>query len=72
MAHEERTIKVTGMGCSRCEETLRSSLLELPGILEVRADHRAGNVSIRYGTHGPPEKEINEKIREAGFEPLTR
>lgn len=71
MATEERTINVAGMSCGQCEHTLRSFLLEVDGIEAADPDHRAGSVLLRYEPGAASDDDIEEKIREAGFEPIA-
>ena len=40
------TIKVNGMMCPHCEAHVTKSLLALPGVIECRADHKAGLVTL--------------------------
>ena len=40
------TYDVTGMTCGHCEMSVQEEVGELEGVLEVRADHAAGRVTV--------------------------
>ena len=40
------TYAVTGMTCGHCELSVQEEIAELGGVLEVRADHAAGTVTV--------------------------
>lgn len=48
------TIKVSGMTCTGCEETIQSTLNPIEGVKSVQADHKTG--IIRIQTLGDPAK----------------
>ncbi|MEM4780856.1 MAG: cation transporter [Halalkalicoccus sp.] len=60
-----RTIRVSGMSCTGCEQTVVDSLSELGGVEDARADHKEGTVTVE-GDAG--EGEVQAAIEEAGYE----
>lgn len=61
------TISVQGMMCPHCERHVTQALSALPGITEVKADHKAATVTIC--SEGPVDESILEAtIKEAGYD----
>ena len=61
----ELSFDVEGMDCSGCEESIKHSVGNIPGVQEVNADHASGRVSV---TGEPDEAKVREAIVDAGFE----
>ena len=61
------TISVQGMMCPHCERHVTQALSALPGITEVKADHKAATVIIC--SEGPVDEAIvAATIKEAGYD----
>lgn len=45
---KDETLHVGGMMCSRCETTIENGLAALPGVAEVHANRRTGDVLVAY------------------------
>lgn len=61
------TISVQGMMCPHCERHVTQALSALPGITEVKADHKAGTVTIC--SEDPVDESILAAIiRDAGYD----
>lgn len=41
------TIKVSGMTCTGCEETITGELGKIQGVQQVKADHKTGTVVVQ-------------------------
>ena len=63
----ELTFNVEGMDCSGCEESIKRSVGNLPGVQEIKADHVSGRVEVS-GTGESDETTIREAIVGAGYE----
>lgn len=60
-------ISVQGMMCPHCERHVNQALSALPGITEVKADHKSATVSIT--SNGPVDESIlAATIKEAGYD----
>lgn len=59
--------KVEGMTCDGCENAICSNINKLDGILEVSADHEAGNTIVRFDTTKISSYEIENAITETGY-----
>lgn len=64
----ERTIEVKGMTCEGCENAVRNALSRLDGVLDARADHTAGRVTVELDDTRVTEEQVKERIRAAGYE----
>ena len=63
----EKTMKIEGMMCPHCERHVTQALSALPGITEVKADHKAATVIIC--SEGPVDEAIlAATIKEAGYD----
>lgn len=63
-------VKVNGMSCNHCVETIKHHLLNLNGIKTVDINLKYKKVSIDYDTHDVNEQVIIEAIEQLGFEVL--
>ena len=63
----QKIIKVEGMSCEHCRNAVESALAKLNGVssAEVNLDEKLANVEY-FGSID--EKEIEEKINDAGYE----
>ncbi len=49
----EIQVKVTGMTCTGCEQSIQDVLKAIPGVVDAKADHKTGDVKIQ--AQGPSE-----------------
>lgn len=63
----ELDLKVDGMDCGGCEESIKKSVSRLEGVQSVSADHDSGRVQVAF-TGEPGEQAIRAAIEDAGFE----
>ena len=61
------TISVAGMMCPHCERHVTQALSALPGISEVKADHRTNTVTITSDGE-PDEALLAATIQQAGYD----
>ncbi|PIQ97819.1 MAG: copper resistance protein CopZ [Nitrospinae bacterium CG11_big_fil_rev_8_21_14_0_20_56_8] len=66
MQHE--TLKVEGMSCNHCVETITQSVKKLSGIKTVQVDLGNKEVSVEYDDARVQLEEIAATIQRAGFE----
>ena len=64
---ERRTVSVTGMSCTGCEQSVESALQKLSGVSRVQADHEAEAVEVVVGDD-VSEDDVAAAIEDAGFE----
>lgn len=65
------TFDVDGMKCGGCESLIVSSLEDVDGIQEVKADHKTGQVTISFDATVIQEEEIKQTIRAQGYNPQS-
>lgn len=62
------TIRVKGMTCGHCVQSVTTALTKLGGITDVRVDLASGRVSYQ-NTQTVQRDRVAAAIRQAGFEP---
>jgi copper chaperone len=60
------TYDVTGMTCGHCELSVQEEVAELDGVVEVRADHSTGRVTVTSPEPLDPAA-IAAAVEEAGY-----
>lgn len=58
---------VTGMTCTGCENTIKSGVSELNGVVEVTADYQNGKTMVKYDSSLVTIEEISEMISSKGY-----
>ncbi len=64
----EMTLRVKGMTCEGCENTIKSGLSELPGVAMVEATHKDSMAVIHYKENQVTYEQIKAKIEEKGYQ----
>ncbi|MFB6120841.1 MAG: heavy-metal-associated domain-containing protein [Halobacteriaceae archaeon] len=64
---ERKTISVTGLSCTGCEQTVTNALKTLDGVNRVEADHEADTVEVVAGD-SVTDDDIHAAIEQAGYE----
>jgi copper chaperone len=62
-----RTVSVTDMACTGCEENVESALEALDGVSSVEVDHEADTVEIE-ADDDVSDDEVAAAIEDAGYE----
>ena len=65
---EKTIIKVEGMSCEHCVETVTKCVTALPGIINVVVDLDAGTVTVEHDIAMTDVKKIKNEIEEQGYE----
>lgn len=60
-------VKISGMTCTGCEQTIQSAVSELEGIGSVTASHTAGNAIVEFDSTLTDTNQIKEKINQSGY-----
>jgi copper chaperone len=68
MATTNVTLKVEGMTCTGCEQRLGTALRRVEGVSEAKADHRTGELTIRYDPETTDREALEERVVTAGYE----
>lgn len=64
---DERTLRVDGMACNGCEDSVESALRGLEGVDRVEADHEAGTVEL-LASERVSDAAVHEAVAGAGYE----
>ena len=64
---ESASINVTGMKCGGCENTIKTKLSAIDGVISVEASHQAKRLDVSYDPDKTDLDEIEDAIAEAGF-----
>src|SRR5262245_30710347 len=60
-------IRIEGMHCHRCDQTIQKALLQHPGVHEVEVDFRSGQASVLYDDQQVKVKSLTAAISDAGY-----
>ena len=64
----QETIKVEGMTCQHCVQTITEALNNITGLNTVNVDLVNKEVSVKFNENETKLQKISEKIIEVGFE----
>ena len=64
----QETIKVEGMTCQHCVQTITEALNNITGLNTVNVDLVKKEVSVTFNEYETELKKISDKIIEVGFE----
>ncbi len=65
---ESVTLQVEGMTCTGCEQRLGKALRRVDGVREATADHRTGEVQVRFDPNVTDRAALAAHVRTAGYE----
>jgi copper chaperone CopZ len=60
-------LRVEGMHCHKCEQTIQKALLGLPGVHEVEVDFNSRQASVLYNGEGLTIAQLMEAVNNAGY-----
>lgn len=66
-ADEFVMIRIEGMHCHRCQQTIQKSLGLIPGVHEVEVDFPSGQASVLYDPRQVKIRELMETVAQAGY-----
>ena len=65
---QQETIKVEGMTCQHCVQTITDALNNITGLNAVNVDLVKKEVRVKFNENETKLKKISDKIIEVGFE----
>jgi len=65
------TIKVEGMTCVACEQTINYSISQLDGIISSEASYDNGNTIVEFDQTKTNSKEIEEAVNATGYKAVS-
>ena len=63
---------IGGMTCTGCENTIKSAISILPGVVEVSASYKEGTATVKFDTTQTKFMDISKAISDKGYTPLKR
>ncbi|MDB5333136.1 MAG: putative heavy metal transport/detoxification protein [Phycisphaerales bacterium] len=60
-------IKIEGMHCHRCEQTIQKALSQQPGVHEVEVDFNSGQASVLYDRDALRVAQLMEVVNAVGY-----
>jgi len=64
---ETVSIKVNGMKCGGCENTVSTAVSAIDGVLSVKASHQDKQVDVEFDPAKTDLDELEDAITDAGF-----
>jgi len=61
-------LDVTGMSCSHCEHSVKTSVGSLTGVSDVKVELKTGKVTVEFDPAKVDIKTIQDTIEEQGYE----
>ena len=60
-------IRIEGMHCHKCEQTIQKLLSQHPGVREVEVDFASGQASVLFDRGSVSISKLMEAVNEAGY-----
>ena len=60
-------IRIDGLHCHKCDETVQKALMQHPGVHEVEVDFNSAQASVLYDQKQVNVKTLADAITEAGY-----
>jgi len=70
MTKKKTTIRISGMHCAACAQTIEKTLKREPGITNANVNFATEKATVEYDTEKVDLKRIGESIKETGYEPV--
>jgi copper chaperone CopZ len=60
-------IRIEGMHCHKCEQSIQKALSAAPGVREVEVDFASGQASVLFDRNRVSVHQLMQKVVEAGY-----
>lgn len=60
-------IRIEGMHCHKCEQSIQKALQKNPGVHEVEVDFPSGQASVLYDRDAVTIAQLLESVNQAGY-----
>jgi copper chaperone CopZ len=60
-------IRIEGMHCHKCEETIQKALIAFPGVHEVEVDFNTRQASVLFDRASVKVAELMQAVEDAGY-----
>ncbi len=64
---EQATLKIQGMGCSGCVNTVQEALTELDGVEKALVDLESATAMVEFDSNKVSISECKQAIQDAGY-----
>jgi copper chaperone CopZ len=64
------TIALGDIHCANCENTIRTALSQMPGVLQVTPSATSNRVRVSYDEQSVNEMELRTTLISVGYEPV--
>lgn len=64
----KKIVPIRGMHCRSCELLLEDAIGNVQGVTKVKVNFHKGHAAVEYGEDIPSQKEIENVVKEAGYE----
>lgn len=64
----KETLKVQGMSCNHCVNSIEGNVGQLAGVSSVKVDLNAGEVTVEFNNEQTTVDQIKETIEEQGYD----
>lgn len=62
------TLRVEGMTCDHCKQTVEGALQKVPGVQEARVDLQKKTATVRYDETKTNETALKKAVEEQGYD----
>lgn len=62
-------IRIEGMHCHKCEQTIQKSIKRLPGVREVEVDFPTSQASVLFDPQAVTVADLMQAVVQAGYRP---
>jgi copper chaperone len=62
------TLKVQGMSCNHCVNSIEQSVGNLTGVSSVKVELKSGEVTVKFDNEAITLNQIKETIEETGYD----
>ena len=60
-------IRIEGMHCHKCEQSIQKTLSQFPGVYEVEVDFNSGQASVLFDRGSVTIKQLMDSVNQAGY-----
>jgi copper chaperone CopZ len=60
-------VRIEGMHCHKCEQSIQKALSQFPGVHEVEVDFNSGQASVLFDRGSVSVKQLMDAVNEAGY-----